>query len=135
VAVALLDGEVGPAQYAEGRIVREDVQSLLRRVAVRPKLTFTWLYPKEMPSRISARTHDGRFLRKEKSDYEGFRSRPMSWERVAEKFDRLAAPYADEALRRELVAAVGDLETIPVSHLTGLLARAGCRGERNIGAA
>src|SRR6266849_5115893 len=36
VAVALLDGEVTPAQYVPERIVREDVQSLLRKVTIRP---------------------------------------------------------------------------------------------------
>ena len=36
LAVALLDGEVYPAQYEARRIAREDVQSLLRRVEVRP---------------------------------------------------------------------------------------------------
>ena len=38
VAVALLDGEVTPAQYLPERIVREDVQRLLRQVAVHASL-------------------------------------------------------------------------------------------------
>src|SRR6185312_4072656 len=34
IAVAVLDGDVMPAQYELSRILREDVQSLLRRVFV-----------------------------------------------------------------------------------------------------
>jgi 2-methylcitrate dehydratase len=79
VAVAILDGDVGPAQYAPERIVRADVQTLFGRVTVRPKMTFTWRYPEEMPARIDIELEDGRRLQKEKSDYEGFWKRPMSW--------------------------------------------------------
>jgi 2-methylcitrate dehydratase len=45
----------------------------------------------------------------------------MSWDRVVEKFDWLAEPFADDALRAELVSAVGNLDQIAVSELAGLL--------------
>jgi 2-methylcitrate dehydratase len=45
----------------------------------------------------------------------------MSWERVVEKFDWLAEPFADTALRAEIVSAVDNLDQIPVSELAGLL--------------
>ncbi len=40
-------------------------------------------------------------------------------------FDRLAAPFAASGLRAEIVACVRQLETLPVSALTALLARTG----------
>ncbi len=40
-----------------------------------------------MPCRISVSLRDGRVLTIEKRDYEGFVTRPMSWETVVEKFE------------------------------------------------
>jgi 2-methylcitrate dehydratase len=123
LAVALLDGEVTPAQYAPERIGRADVQALLQAVSVRPVLEFSRLFPRQMPCRLRLTMKDGRVYDVRKSDYEGFFTRPMPWERVVAKFELLAAPFADAALRRGIVAAVTDLESLPVSELTGLLAR------------
>ena len=48
----------------------------------------------------------------------------MPWEAIVRKFDGLSAPHADAGLRAAIVQAVADLETIPVSQLTGLLSAA-----------
>ncbi len=125
LAVALLDGDVGPPQYEPERIVRDDVQSLLRRVHVRPVDEFSARFPQEMPARLRVTLKDGRVLQIEKRDYEGFHTRPMPWERVLAKFERLAGPYTDASLRREIAACVQNLENVPVRELTALLARAG----------
>ena len=125
VAVALLDGEVTPAQYLPERIVREDVQTLLRQVIVRPDAGFSKRFPAEMCCRITIQLSGGRTLTVEKCDYEGFLTRPMSWEQLAIKLDNLATPYTDAAMRREIVQVVSDLDTVQVSDLTKLLARVG----------
>lgn len=122
LAVALLDGEVGPAQYRPERILREDVQALLRLVTVRPDPALSARFPREMPCRLRVTLDDGRVLRREKTDYEGFISRPMRWETVAAKFERLAAPYTDRESRRALVEAVAQLDSLTVRDLTALLA-------------
>jgi 2-methylcitrate dehydratase len=125
VAVALLDGEVTPAQYMPERIGREDVQRLLRQVVVRPDPGFSKRFPAEMCCHITIQLSAGRTLTVEKRDYEGFLTRPMSWEQLAIKLDSLAAPYTDAAMRREIVQMVSELDTIQVSDLTRLLARVG----------
>ena len=56
-----------------------------------------------------------------KEDYEGFHTKPMSWDTVSEKFARLAEPYTGAVLRNDLISAVKDLETIPASDLFSLL--------------
>ncbi len=122
LAAALLDGEVGPAQYSPERILRQDVQALLRLVTVRPDPALSGRFPKEMPCRIGITLNDGRVLSREKTDYEGFISRPMSWETVAAKFERLAARHTDHEQRRALVEAVAHLDSLPVRDLTALLA-------------
>lgn len=124
VAVAVLDGQVLPAQYAPERIVRADVQALLCRVTVRPAADLSAAFPAEMPCRLIVHRKGGRVLELEKRDYQGFRNRPAGREIVIGKFEQLAAPFAPASLRREVIEAVLNLERLPgVGELTALLAR------------
>jgi 2-methylcitrate dehydratase len=126
LAVALLDGEIYPAQYASERIAREDVQKLLQRVEVRPADDLSERFPREMPCRLRVLTKSGE-CEVEKRDYEGFSTRPISWERATEKFERLAAPYADEKLRNSIAYAVRHVEDVEVGELAELLGKIGLR--------
>jgi 2-methylcitrate dehydratase len=121
VAVALLDGDVSPAQYAPERIVREDVQTLLQKVTIQPNEAFTLRFPTEMPCRIHITLKDGRTLAIEKQDYEGFYTRPMSWEKATAKFERLAEPFTGTAQRASIIELVAHLETKEVAQLTEVL--------------
>jgi len=128
VAVALLDGDVSPAQYMPERIVREDVQSLLRRVTIRPDEALSNRFPAEMPCLIQITLKDGRMLSIEKQDYEGFYTHPMAWEKVVAKFERLATPYTNAAQRAAIVETVAHLETKEVVQLTDLSGASFARG-------
>ncbi len=120
-AVALLDDHVLPAQYAPDRIEADDVQSLLQKVQVEENPDYSDRFPEHMVCDV--RIHaDGEIYEAHKEDYEGFHTRPMSWDTVSEKFVRLAEPYTDAALRDDIIGAVQDLETLPVADLVGLLA-------------
>ena len=121
VAVALLDGDVSPAQYRPERIVREDVQSLLHKVTILPNEELSKRFPNEMPCHIQITLKDGRELSIEKQDYEGFYTRPMSWEKAVAKFERLAALFTDATQRAAIVETVAHLETKEVEQLTELL--------------
>jgi len=127
LAVALLDGQVLPEQYAPERIVAPDVQRLLRRVEVRPAGDLTARFPAEHPCRLRLVLDDGAVLAAEKSDYEGFLTRPMSWRRAREKFERLAAAALEPEQAAELADAVGALDELETHDLTALLAHAGTR--------
>ncbi len=122
VAVALLDGQVLPAQYAPERIGGKDVQDLLRRVSVRPAGDLSKRFPEHHPCRVRVCLRDGREFRTEKEDYEGFHTRPLSWDSVAEKFHRLAEGRLDPPLDRRLVDTVAHLESVTVSELMEILA-------------
>ena len=122
VAVALLDGEVMPEQYGAKRIDRADVQSLLRRVSVRPNEGFSSRFPDEMPCRVRVILRDGRTLTEERADYPGFHTRGRTWEAARAKFERLAAPYTTAAVREQIAATVADLDQLQVAQLTSLLA-------------
>lgn len=123
VAVALLDDDVLPPQYEPERILRADVQDLLKRVHVRPDEAHTKRFPEEHSCTLKITLKDDRDFAIEKHDYEGFTTNPMSFDRVREKFDYLSAPYADEALRNEIVNAVRNLENLSVADLTLPLSR------------
>jgi 2-methylcitrate dehydratase len=122
VAVALLDGQVGPEQLEGERVCRSDVQHLLARVAVKPAPDLTEAYPERTAARVHITLKDGREIHREQSDFEGSPTRPMSWDRVVEKFHWLAEPFADTALRGEIVDAVQRLDGIAVADLAALLA-------------
>jgi 2-methylcitrate dehydratase len=123
MAVALLDGQVMPEQYGPTRIQSQDVQAMLRRVTIKPSSEYSRSFPDEMRCRITLTLRDGRTVMKEKRDYEGFRSRPMSWETAVQKFEQLVSPYAEGSLCQEIVHAVSNLESVQVSDLTTLLGK------------
>ncbi|MBY8856393.1 MmgE/PrpD family protein [Nocardia sp. CA2R105] len=120
-AVALLDGQVGPEQLETERVRRSDVQDLLTRVDVRPAADLTAAYPERTSARVHVALHDGRGLDREQSDFEGSPTRPMSWERVVDKFHWLGEPFADDGLRGDIITAVEHLQDIPIAELTRLL--------------
>ena len=123
VATAVVDGHVMPQQYLPERIHREVTQALLRKVAVRPSEAFSSRFPDEMPCAVTIRLQDGRVLTQEGLDYEGFHTRPFTWETAFRKFEQLSEPYAPASLRQEIADAVAHLDSIDVSHLMGLLAQ------------
>ncbi|MCL5270291.1 MAG: MmgE/PrpD family protein [bacterium] len=122
IAAALLDGTIMPPQYEEARIRREDVQSLLRRIAVRPREDFSRRFPGEMPCRLVATLRDGRVLEKEKRDYEGFLTRPTTWEQAAGKFKRLSAAALSPDRQSAIIEIVAGLEKVRAGGLPRLLA-------------
>lgn len=117
IAVALLDDQVLPEQYRPERIQRQDVQTLLRNVVVRLRDDYSERFPGEMWSHLAITLRDERVLAKEKADYEGFHTRPMRWETVVQKFERLSRPYTDASLQCEIA------EAIQVADLMRLLAK------------
>ncbi|GCE28838.1 2-methylcitrate dehydratase [Dictyobacter alpinus] len=120
-AVALLDGDVSPAQYLPERIGQHDVQDLLRRVSIRPDAALSQRFPAEMPCHIQVTLKDGQQLSIEKQDYAGFQRRPMSWQQALAKFERLTTPYTDSAQRTAISETVAALETKTVAQLTAVL--------------
>jgi 2-methylcitrate dehydratase len=123
IAAALLDGQVGPSQLDAARIQAPDAQAMIARVEVRPDEQLTARFPQELCARVTVRTKDQRVMMKEHVGYEGGLDKPMSWDRVVEKFHWLSEASADEDLRQRLVQAVQHLDLRPISELTDLLAQ------------
>ena len=129
-AVALLDGGVGPEQLETERVVRSDVQDLLARIEVNAAADLTADYPHRTATRVRVVTRDGREFSREETDYEGSPTRPMSWERVVDKFHWLAEPFCGEGLRADIIAAVDHLDEIPVAEFASLLGAVSSTAQR-----
>jgi 2-methylcitrate dehydratase len=121
LSVALIDGEVTPAQFQPDRIVKPDVQALLKKVSIRPNDEFTAQYPRKMPAKITIGLQDGTVIEHQVQDYPGLASHPFTWEESVKKFDTLAAGRVDAGLSREIKDSVLSLESIQVRDLVNLL--------------
>jgi len=121
LAVALLDGNVMPAQFAEDRIRRPDVQSLLTKVSARPNAAYTDVYPQQMPAKITVRLRDGTTFSREVRDFPGMPSHRFTWDDIVGKFDQLVAGSIDSDLASEIKEAVRSVEQIQVKDLMALL--------------
>ena len=121
IAVALLDGELYPDQYLSERIVAADVQKLLASVRITPNSSLSARFPREMPTRVVVNLRDGRRYEIEKLDYEGFHTRPMTWDGAVKKFQRLSEKFADGEVLRKIEYLVDQLEGIHIRDLTKVL--------------
>jgi 2-methylcitrate dehydratase len=125
VAVALLDGQVMPAQYDPERILREDVQQLMRRITVRPDPAFSARFPEQMPCRVIVTTRGGGRFAAEKRQYPGFWSQPFTREAASEKFRALTDARISSSLAGTLEQAVWNLPNLSVRALTRLFRQFG----------
>jgi 2-methylcitrate dehydratase len=121
LAVALLDRTVMPAQFTPERINRSDVQTLMKKVSVRPNQAFTEQYPRRMPAKITVRVQNGTTFEHEVQDYPGLASHPFTWKDSVEKFDQLVTGRIDGYLSEDIKEAVRSLESIQVRELAKLL--------------
>lgn len=123
VAVALLDGEVQPAQYAPERIAGADVQALLKKVTVRPDAGYSARFPNEMPSQVEVEMADGNVLSASAASYRGFHNNPLDWDGALAKFSALAMPFTGAVLCERIAEVVHQLESRSVKELTAPLAQ------------
>jgi 2-methylcitrate dehydratase len=124
LAVALLDGQVLPAQFTHERILASDVQELMQKVEVRPAADLSARFPAEHACRLRLQLVGGATLAAERSDYEGFLTRPMTWDLAREKFEGLAVEQVGPELATELAGIVAALDEHETRDLTALLQRA-----------
>jgi 2-methylcitrate dehydratase len=123
LAVALIDGMVGPDQYSAERITVDDVQTLLRKINIRPDPESSAQFPATVPCEITVITKNGRTLKEKTVDYEGFVTRPTTWKTAGEKFSSLASSCVAPDLQKLIIEAVSDLDKIRIQELTSLLGK------------
>jgi 2-methylcitrate dehydratase len=125
LAVALIDGEVQPAQYLPERLAAKDVQMLLRRVTVMPVAALSARFPQRMPAELEVELENGTILRATRENYHGFHTDPFDWTAARAKFDRVTRAFVTAAERDAIADVIATLEERPLIALTSLLAGVG----------
>lgn len=123
IAVALLDRQVLPQQYAPERIVRPDVQTLLRKVAVTPEAAFSARFPAEMPAQVEVELYDGTRFCVTAASFDGFTLQPLDWAAACAKFHPLVEPFTGQPEAEQIARCVHELEARDVRELTAMLAK------------
>jgi 2-methylcitrate dehydratase len=133
LAVALLDGEVQPEQYAPQRIASPDVQNLLRHVVVTPDEALSAQFPARMPALLDVELGDGMVLHAARDDYHGFHTIPFDWAAARQKFDHVTRWFLSPAAAGRIADIIASLDARPVSDLTACLAAVPGRIEKTGG--
>lgn len=121
MSVMILDGNVMPAQYLPERILKDDVQQLLQKVQVNESQEYSDRFPKQMACDITIFLKNGKQYHVDKRDYEGFYTRPASWETIIDKFNHLSAPFAKKEVLQKIIEMVQNLEKYPIKDLMKVL--------------
>jgi 2-methylcitrate dehydratase len=121
IAVALIDGEVQPEQYAPSRIVASDVQRLLQKVSIVPKSFLSARFPERLPAEVEVEFDDASVLSALKEQYHGFHTLPFDWETALAKFSRVTRRFTTAAERAAIAGLIATLDEHPIADLTRLL--------------
>lgn len=120
LSVAMVDGQVMPEQYKKEKIERREVQSLMKKIDIKPHEKYSRQFPDLVPVKIKITTKDGNEYDIEKEDYEGFTSRPASWEMIESKFEKLAGERVKEEKKKKIIKLVKELDQRNITELTSL---------------
>lgn len=123
LAAAAIDREMVPRQYEPDRILRSDVQSLLQNVEIRPDDSLTARFPAQHACHIEIHLQNGETLAKDKVDYEGFETRPMSWEQTCAKAREIWRDNGDASALEDAFAAIRELDGLRTSEFAAVLGR------------
>ena len=123
IAVLLVEGKAGLAQYTDATVRRSDIQQMIQRVNfyVDPKAEQAGF--DKMTSIVKVHMKDGRILSGEAQFAKGSPSNPMSYDEVADKF-RGCAEFAKwpKAKSDAVIEFVKNMESAPeLSTLTAML--------------
>ena len=110
VSIALLDGAVTNASFADSRLTDPVVANLMRKVKVREDKTLSALYPEGAPGRVSIRMTSGEAHAKEIRYPKGHEKSPMSDGDVERKFRDMCGVHLDEGRQDAALKALWDLD-------------------------
>lgn len=122
LAVGMIEGDLGPAQYDRKQWNDPKVKALMQRVKVTFDPELEKLYPASRPADVEIRTKSGRTYRAKTDHPKGDWRNPMTDEDLQKKFRRLANPVVGEAQVNEIIQTVMNLENAKdISRLMQLL--------------
>ena len=111
-AVALADGDVTDAQFAESRFTEPGVLELTSKIRLHRDAELNARYPRGIPNRLTVMLADGRRLVKEVEFPRGHARNPMTDAEVEHKFRTLVEPRYGKAKADAILAACWGLEKL-----------------------
>jgi 2-methylcitrate dehydratase len=124
VAIALLDGEVTQASFAEGRLRDPAVQELMRKVKVIEAPALSAMYPEGAPGRVTILMRSGEVQVAEVRYPKGHEKNPMTDGEIEEKFTELCAGKLSAEQRKKVIETLWQLEYLEdVGTLTEMLSQ------------
>lgn len=122
VAVALAEGNAGPAQFASEKIAEPLLVDLAHKVRFEIDPEIEQIYPRAFPGRITIRLIDGRTVQHYVPGPKGSPQNPMTLEEVAEKFHGLVDPILGVGRATRLTEYVAQIDTLEnVQAMTDIL--------------
>ncbi len=108
--VALLDGAITAAQFAEARLNDPLLLDLMRRTKVIESPALTELYPAAVPNRLRVTLTDGTVVEETNFHPPGHDKNPLSTRQLRSKYDDLVVPALGEERATALWEALGQVE-------------------------
>jgi 2-methylcitrate dehydratase len=124
VAVALLDGELTPRQFGDGRWFDPDVVDLMKRMVIRSDPSWKTKAPGGFPCTVRLKTKDGQESSCEIAYANGHARNKMNKEHVIAKFYSSVDGKLTTRQAEDIISTVYALDTLPSARdLTRLLAQ------------
>lgn len=111
LAVAIEDGDLGPAQFANERWLRPSTRALMQRISFTADAKLNDFAVHGYPARVQVTTRDGRTLSSEMLVVPGSPRDPLSDTELGDKLRRLA-PFLSRAHQEELVSRLLEMEHV-----------------------
>jgi len=124
ISVSLLDKELTHAQYEQKRIMKNDVQDLLKKVTVEENPEFSRQFvsgTSPVPAEIDITMKDGRTYKIRKNYFSGHAKDPATMEQVIDKFYYLTENKIDSKRSEKIIDTVNNIESHKIKDLTRLL--------------
>jgi 2-methylcitrate dehydratase len=115
VAVTLIDGAFGIAQFEHERWHDPDVKALMEKISMRRDKRWNACAPGAFPCALRAQTRDGREFTAEIDYPPGFSKDGLDERVVIEKFHAVTAPLLAEPARARIVDAVMEFRDNPTT--------------------
>ena len=122
LAIGLIEGDVGPDQFAHEQWKDPKVLELMSKIKVSLDPELDKLYPSSRPADLEIRTKKGQVYRNRVDYPRGAPHNPMSDEEVRAKFRKLAKPLMSEKQVEKIIGTVDSIEQVDdVCQLMALL--------------
>jgi 2-methylcitrate dehydratase len=111
-AVALIDGDVTDAQFAESRFTDPKLLALVARIQLHRDTELNARYPRGIPNRLTVTLNSGRKVVREVEFPRGHAQNPMTDAEVEKKFRMLVEPRYGKERSDRILAVCWGLETL-----------------------